>query len=204
MPLGVHRCRRIDGRQPLRDTAAMPSSRRRTCSSMPTTERVLDARWDDLERPLPFGSLIKPFTALAYADAHRFTYPTFTCRGSADGCWLPAGHGRVGIVDAVAGSCNAYFRTARARRPRPTRWSTRLRWFGMRTESGDGDAGGDGRLRRCAQARACSRSSAGTSSSCSRAAQPGVLADRAGHAGVRRGQEPGGRSARRSAARRRW
>ena len=35
------------------------------------TERVLDARWDDLERPLPVGSLIKPFTALAYADTHR-------------------------------------------------------------------------------------------------------------------------------------
>jgi len=75
-----------------------------------TTERVLDVRWNDVERPLPIGSLIKPFTALAYADTHRFIYPTFTCRGGADGCWLPAGHGRVGIADAVSHSCNAYFR----------------------------------------------------------------------------------------------
>src|SRR5439155_1563045 len=46
------------------------------------TERTIDARWDDRERSLPVGSLIKPFTALAYADTHGFVYPTFTCRGS--------------------------------------------------------------------------------------------------------------------------
>ena len=97
------------------------------------TEQVLDARWDDLERPLPVGSLIKPFTALAYADTHRLTYPTFTCRGRADGCWLPAGHGRVGIAEAVAGSCNAYFRQL-AQRTAPDALVARLRWFGMRAD----------------------------------------------------------------------
>jgi cell division protein FtsI/penicillin-binding protein 2 len=94
---------------------------------------VLDARWDDLERPLPVGSLIKPFTALAYADTHRFTYPTFTCRGSADGCWLPAGHGRLGITEAVAGSCNTYFRQL-AQRTAPEALMARLQWFGMRAD----------------------------------------------------------------------
>jgi hypothetical protein len=97
------------------------------------TERVLDARWDDLERPLPVGSLIKPFTALAYADTHQLTYPTFTCRGSADDCWLPAGHGRVGIAEAVAGSCNAYFRQL-AQRTAPDALVARLRWFGVRAD----------------------------------------------------------------------
>src|SRR6266550_5828795 len=97
------------------------------------TERVLDARWDDLERPVPIGSLIKPFTALAYADTHRFTYPTFACRGSADGCWLPARHGRVGIAEAVALSCNAYFRQL-AQRTAPDALVARLRLFGMRAD----------------------------------------------------------------------
>jgi hypothetical protein len=94
------------------------------------TERVIDVRWDHLERPLAIGSLIKPFTALAYADTHRFTYPTFTCHGSADGCWLPAGHGRVGIAEAVAGSCNAYFRQL-AQQTAPDALAARLQWFGM-------------------------------------------------------------------------
>ena len=82
---------------------------------------------------MPVGSLIKPFTALAYADTHRFTYPAFTCRGSADGCWLPAGHGRVGIAEAVAGSCNAYFRQL-AQRTAPDALVARLLRFGMRAD----------------------------------------------------------------------
>ena len=97
------------------------------------TERVLDARWDDLERPVLVGSLIKPFTALAYADTHRFAYPTFACRGSADGCWLPAGHGRVGMAEAVALSCNAYFRQL-AQRTAPDALVARLQSFGMRAD----------------------------------------------------------------------
>lgn len=97
-----------------------------------TTERVLESRWEDLDSPLPLGSLIKPFTALAYADTHRFAYPTFTCRGARDGCWLPAGHGRVGITPAIAESCNAYFRQI-ARRTSPEALAARLQWFGVRT-----------------------------------------------------------------------
>jgi stage II sporulation protein D len=98
-----------------------------------SSQRVIDARWDDLERPLAIGSLIKPFTALAYGDTHRFTYPTFTCRGSADGCWLPAGHGRLVMSEAVAGSCNAYFRQL-AERTAPDVLMARLQSFGMRAD----------------------------------------------------------------------
>jgi len=97
------------------------------------TLRVVDAHWDDQAQPLAVGSLIKPFTALAYADTHRFAYPRFTCRGTADGCWLPAGHGPVGIEEAVAGSCNAYF-SQLARRTDPEVLAARLRQFGIGVE----------------------------------------------------------------------
>jgi len=74
------------------------------------TARLLVARWQDADRPVPIGSLVKPFTALAYAQAHGYTYPELTCHGSADGCWLARGHGRMGITEAVGYSCNVYFR----------------------------------------------------------------------------------------------
>jgi cell division protein FtsI/penicillin-binding protein 2 len=74
------------------------------------TGRRIETRWSNPEQPVPLGSLIKPFTALAYAAAHHLTYPTFVCHGAEDGCWRPAGHGRIGITEAVAFSCNAYFR----------------------------------------------------------------------------------------------
>ena len=101
-----------------------------------TSGRVLEARWDDPNRPLPMGSLIKPFTALAYAEEHRFTYPALVCRGSADGCWLPAGHGRISLAAAIAGSCNAYFRQL-SQRTSPDLLVSTLRRFGMRASAAD-------------------------------------------------------------------
>ncbi len=71
--------------------------------------RVIDAQWLDRGRPVPMGSIVKPFAALAYGESHGFRYPEFVCRGSAVGCWRPGGHGKVGIVEAIAHSCNAYF-----------------------------------------------------------------------------------------------
>ena len=98
------------------------------------TQQVLDAQWDDLERPLPLGSLIKPFTALAYGDTHQLTYPTLTCRGSADQCWLPSGHGHVDLADAIGVSCNAYFRQL-ASRIAPDALVAQLQRFGMRADA---------------------------------------------------------------------
>jgi cell division protein FtsI/penicillin-binding protein 2 len=74
------------------------------------TGTVTASRWKDDERPVPLGSLVKPFTALAYAQRHEFRYPEFTCPGSGGRCWLPQGHGRIGMTEAIAFSCNAYFR----------------------------------------------------------------------------------------------
>lgn len=70
---------------------------------------VVDARWADSGSPVAFGSIMKLFTALAYGASHDARFPSFTCTGSSASCWLPRGHQRIGIVEAIAGSCNAYF-----------------------------------------------------------------------------------------------
>ena len=74
------------------------------------TGRVLASRWDNPQAPIPLGSLVKPFTALAYGEHHAFRYPAHICRGTATGCWLPRGHGEVDLPSAIAYSCNSYFR----------------------------------------------------------------------------------------------
>lgn len=73
------------------------------------THSLIAARWDDMTRPVPVGSLVKPFITLAYGQKHDFQYPLHFCHGTADGCWLPRGHGQVDISAAIAYSCNAYF-----------------------------------------------------------------------------------------------
>lgn len=75
------------------------------------TEVLLSSRWEDASRPIPLGSLVKPFTALAYAETHDFQYPTHICKGEASGCWQVHPHGELDIVSAIAVSCNSYFRT---------------------------------------------------------------------------------------------
>ncbi len=79
------------------------------------TGRLLASRWDDPEAPIPLGSLVKPFTALAYGEHHAFRYPAHICRGTASGCWLPRGHGEVDLESAMAYSCNSYFRMLTAK-----------------------------------------------------------------------------------------
>lgn len=72
--------------------------------------RVLASRWNHSDAPIPMGSLLKPFTALAYGEQHAYRYPTHTCRGTSTGCWLPRGHGEINLTAAIAHSCNSYFR----------------------------------------------------------------------------------------------
>lgn len=73
------------------------------------TGRVLAQQWDRPDRPIPIGSLVKPFTALAYGGAHGPRFPQHECTGGAT-CWLPRGHGRLDLRHAIAYSCNSYFR----------------------------------------------------------------------------------------------
>lgn len=69
------------------------------------TREVIERHWADAETPIPVGSLVKPFTALAYSGE----WPEFQCKGTLGGCWLARGHGRIGFREALAQSCNAYF-----------------------------------------------------------------------------------------------
>ena len=86
---------------------------------------VLDLRTGDTlantfaqpDRPIPVGSLTKPFLALAYLRAHPGAAPTLTCRGHPDRCWKPLGHGALALPQALAQSCNAYFLALAARLP---------------------------------------------------------------------------------------
>jgi cell division protein FtsI/penicillin-binding protein 2 len=66
---------------------------------------VLALRWVDAETPVPVGSLVKPFTSLAFSRS----YPELDCRGAANSCWSPKPHGHLHFPEALALSCNAYF-----------------------------------------------------------------------------------------------
>jgi cell division protein FtsI/penicillin-binding protein 2 len=76
---------------------------------------LIASRWPQADQPIPLGSLVKPFAALAYAQNHGYRYPIFVCRGAASGCWQPRPHGRLNISSALAYSCNSYFRDLTAR-----------------------------------------------------------------------------------------
>lgn len=91
---------------------------------------VLALHWDDANKPVPMGSLIKPFTAMAYARSHANGFPKHFCAGKNGGCWLPAGHGNLSIEGALANSCNAYFRQL-AEKVSPEQFSTTANDFGL-------------------------------------------------------------------------
>jgi len=55
------------------------------------------------------GSLVKPFLAIAYGEQHGAKFPIVRCTGTSSRCWFPAGHGRLGLEEAIAQSCNSYF-----------------------------------------------------------------------------------------------
>lgn len=67
------------------------------------TREVVAQNWPDGDTPVPVGSLVKPFLALAYAGDG----PEFFCTGKR--CWLARGHGRLQFREALAQSCNEYF-----------------------------------------------------------------------------------------------
>jgi cell division protein FtsI/penicillin-binding protein 2 len=70
---------------------------------------ILASHWDGPDKAIPMGSLVKPFTALAYAEGHDFRYPKYVCHGSASGCWHGKPHGELDLTSAISVSCNAYF-----------------------------------------------------------------------------------------------
>jgi cell division protein FtsI/penicillin-binding protein 2 len=71
-------------------------------------EQVMSLAWADRDQGVSFGSLLKAFVVMAYAADHD-TFPVHACHGTVDRCWLPRGHGSLGLEQALAHSCNAYF-----------------------------------------------------------------------------------------------
>jgi len=55
--------------------------------------QVIASRWPDPQRPIPVGSLVKPFTAFAYGETHAFEYPEYG----------------LNLEQAIAQSWNPYF-----------------------------------------------------------------------------------------------
>lgn len=90
------------------------------------TGAVIKAEWPEADRAVPIGSLVKPFVALAWAQAHGFNYPRVRCRG----CWSGQAHGEVDITRAVALSCNRYF-LALAGQLTPEQSEAAARRFGL-------------------------------------------------------------------------
>jgi len=73
-------------------------------------------RWQHAEAPVPAGSLLKPFVALAFGRMagtaqRKPPFPLLVCHGKSDGCWRATGHGPLTLEQALAKSCNAYFLT---------------------------------------------------------------------------------------------
>jgi hypothetical protein len=75
---------------------------------------ILASHWENPEKPIPLGSLVKPFTALAYGAENHFQFPVHVCRGEKSGCWQQGPHGKLDIVSAISHSCNSYFRVLAA------------------------------------------------------------------------------------------
>jgi len=69
------------------------------------------------DRLMPMGSLLKPFVARAWARAHPGAEPPVVRCERDSGCWLPSGHGGVGLVRGLSLSCNTYFRALAADTP---------------------------------------------------------------------------------------
>lgn len=85
------------------------SSRDLSWILLDATGKPIVENWPDSGNPVPPGSLAKPFTALAWADQHPGPFPRLQCLGAKGRCWLPQGHGRLGLEEAIAQSCNDYF-----------------------------------------------------------------------------------------------
>lgn len=100
---------------------------------------VLASHWENSEKPIPLGSLVKPFTALAYAGGHDFRYPIYECNGKASGCWQPQPHGKLDVVSAVAVSCNTYFHLL-AESVSPEQLASLVQSFGLESPGAESTA----------------------------------------------------------------
>ncbi len=73
------------------------------------TQETLADTFHSPATPIPVGSLVKPFLAVAYFKTHPGPALTVVCHGHSDRCWKEGGHGAITLTDAIAQSCNAFF-----------------------------------------------------------------------------------------------
>ena len=97
-----------------------------------STGQITSQSWPDADMPVPIGSLIKPFTSLAYAKQFGTPFSKGNCDGST--CWRSSGHGLLDFPHAMAVSCNTYFRNL-ADRLNPNELAEVLYSFGIPTTS---------------------------------------------------------------------
>lgn len=100
---------------------------------------VLASQWENSDKPIPLGSLVKPFTALAYAGGHDFRYPIYECKGKASGCWQPQPHGKLDVTSAIAVSCNTYFHLL-AESVSPEQLASLVQSFGLESPGAESTA----------------------------------------------------------------
>jgi cell division protein FtsI/penicillin-binding protein 2 len=100
---------------------------------------VLASHWKNSDQPIPLGSLVKPFTALAYAGGHDFRYPIYECKGKASGCWQSQPHGKLDVISAVAASCNTYFHLL-AESVSPEQLASLVQSFGLESPGAESTA----------------------------------------------------------------
>lgn len=100
---------------------------------------VLASHWKNSDQPIPLGSLVKPFTALAYAGGHDFRYPIYECKGKVSGCWQPQPHGKLDVISAVAVSCNTYFHLL-AESVSPEQLASLVQSFGLESPGAESTA----------------------------------------------------------------
>ena len=100
---------------------------------------VLASHWENSEKPIPLGSLVKPFTALAYAGGHDFRYPIYECKGKASGCWQPQPHAKLDVTSAIAVSCNTYFHLL-AESVSPEQLASLVQSFGLESPGAESTA----------------------------------------------------------------
>ena len=103
-----------------------------------TRGTIITRPWQAVDVAIPVGSLVKPFSAIAYGQSHRMRFPVHECTG--ENCWLKSGHGRIGLSEAIAYSCNSYFRNLAADL-QPESVSEAVTHFGVRGPAHDCDTG---------------------------------------------------------------
>jgi Penicillin binding protein transpeptidase domain len=88
-----------------------------------------------IDVPVPIGSTIKPFLAIAALSDGLNPEAMVPCPAASietaqqERCWLAAGHGKVDLETALANSCSVYFRNLARKTSKETFFNTLAKFF---------------------------------------------------------------------------